>query len=436
MSAKTILACLLTLCLTVGCGATVPPAETVPEELTLYDCGGIQIGVPAKYGEQLLVETTFSPGETPYGSHLLSLSEKASVEAGAADGMEGGIGWLFSIDRLTQAQYEQYLSSDRSERASFARDAESYYVLSSATDVQFYRNDETVDVASPAWKDWETLLGTRETICADMIARNDLTPWTDSAFLSREFTYDSPHAYVKYCPYYTFDGSRGVYDTLVLSQPQKQGEGGIWCVERFYDFSGNVYPLFPQTEDGADAYFARLQADCDSGDGDPALLSPTGAALGYVRATDSFFADAKATADSLVPMDGVNHAYFAQNNRASQLVLDLLLEQPVSGEELLACADGFTPDNWGVLGRYQYGSDWWSPLETALKEAAVGAGQAERDGTMLRFALSYPKDTGEIAAGLTRLLARQKEADSAVFQQVLEGFSPEEQARIARLLSR
>ena len=45
-----------------------------------------------------------------------------------------------------------------------------------------------------------------------MISRNSLTAYSDDQFLNQDFTYDSAHAYVKYYPYYTFDGDKSQYD--------------------------------------------------------------------------------------------------------------------------------------------------------------------------------------------------------------------------------
>jgi len=77
---------------------------------------------------------------------------------------------------------------------------------------------------------------------------------------------------------------------LSLSQPAKQGEGGVWCVERVrfvysqYDWTDThlVFPAALGYDMTAADYYAQLQAACDAGE-HPELLTPEGAALAYAR---------------------------------------------------------------------------------------------------------------------------------------------------------
>ena len=59
--------------------------------------------------------------------------------------------------------------------------------------------------------------------------------------------------------------------------------------------------------------------------------------------------------------------------------------------------------------------------------AAVGDGQAERDGCMMRF---YLTSYGRYADFIGGLLQSQRVADSAAFQTVLEEFYPEQQSAL------
>ncbi len=434
--------------------------ERSPGEMTVYDCKGVEIGLPAKYADQLIVRTDFTAGDDgPVcgGMPLMKVSEKASVEAGKTEGISDGVGWIFTISRLTRAEYEQYILSDRSGELTFATagkaDAgrytapvyDEYYVISSGSDVQFYRSDGEFTIDSPDWKNWEQLWDMRYDVQEDMITRNGLTAYADSDFLSQDFTYSTDHAYVKYYPYFTFDGSTAQYDTLVLSQPAKQGEGGVWCVERFYDERGTVYPYFPSFDTiGAEnvtaaEYYNRLQQVCDTNagtDAEMSQLTPMGAAKRFVE--NSGWYSKPSTADgSFAQTDKLDTAYMEQNVRAQQLALDLMVGRAVSDEELLSCAGDFTADTWGVLGRGMYGSDWWTPMKNALVKAAKGEEQDTRDQQILRLFLSYPKEEGPVAEGLREILHAAEQTDPLIFNKTLRGTCTEqEQARIQVALTK
>ena len=77
------------------------------------------------------------------------------------------------------------------------------------------------------------------------------------------------------------------------------------------------------------------------------------------------------------------------------------------------------------MGRNFYGCDWWTPLQTALGNAAVGSGQADRDRSMMRF---YLTSSGQYADFIGGLLQIQRAAESETFQEVLEEFYPEQQS--------
>lgn len=440
--------------------------EKSTEEMTVYDCQGVKIGLPTKYVNQIIVQTEFDSSEysETYGLPLIRVSEKASVEAGKADGISDGLGWLFSISRMTRAQYEQYICSDQSGRSAFAVSGtdgagqygnvgqytapvyDEYYVFSTATDVQFYSDDGEIDTQSEAWKNWEELCDMSDAVREDIISRNGLTAYSDGQFLYQDFTYDTAHAYVKYYPYYTFDGDKSQYDMLVLSQPTQSarpGKDSVWCVEQWYDEFGNRYLYFPSFDTigaaniTAAEYYNRLQQACDSGSGTDAemqQLTPLGAAQWFVTES-GWYNDPNPAAGSFAKADGLDTAYTTQNVLVEQLVLDLMFKRTVDDETLLSCAEGFTADTWGVLVRNEYGSDWWTPLKAALLKAAVGEQQDFRDQRLLRLYLSYSKTEGTIADGLKDVLSALYQADQATFEKVLnDTCTASEQARIRAAL--
>ena len=150
------------------------------------------------------------------------------------------------------------MQTDGSGISFYARDDQWYYGFSFATDVQAPDDQE-------AFAQLLSELG--EYVKYDMITRNNLTPYSDDEFFERPYTYDSPHIILNYYPYYAYDGSKEEVWTLTLSQPARQGLGGIWCVERWTDSNGNVYPYFPDANGiPAAEYYAEIQARCDSGE--------------------------------------------------------------------------------------------------------------------------------------------------------------------------
>ncbi len=68
---------------------------------------------------------------------------------------------------------------------------------------------------------------------------------------------------------------------LLLSQPVKQGDGGIWCVERWSDEMGNLYYNYVSGAE-EDAYYEEQQAQCDEGH-KVGLLNPEDVAMTFLR---------------------------------------------------------------------------------------------------------------------------------------------------------
>lgn len=149
--------------------------------------------------------------------------------------------------------------------------------------MRFYRSDSSLTGGeSEDLETWEDLNALAPEVQADLIARNGLTPYTVQEFYDQEFTYDGEHAYINYYPNYAQDGTREEFYTLVLSQPVRQGDGGIWCVERMTDQDDRTYVWFPDASMPSAEYYAALQDECDAGKQEN-LLTPLGAAERFVE---------------------------------------------------------------------------------------------------------------------------------------------------------
>lgn len=403
------------------------------EEKTVYSLNGLALALPERYVPLLLVETDPSVlGEDV----LIQVSEKRSAEEGAADyGEDAGFGLIFSISRGTQADHEQNLMLDIGGQRTIATGGGAYYFLNVPTDVRFYRSEEGGAVPEdPDWASWAELNDALVTAAVtDFISRNGLEPWDAAAFYAREYTYDGPHEIVRYDDRFDRYGTRDEYWQLILSQPVRQGAGGIWCVERFYDANGNRSFVFPMGSQAAMEVYTALQDRADAGE-TLEELTPLGAARAYVNDVWRGAED-PAGEESFSLLDGLNQTYMDQNRAALQLVLRLQLydwnrgNEPTD-EELLDCMAAMMPESWGVLGLALYGSEWWPPVQAALERAAVGEDQTRRDARMLACFLSYEGESDIIRDGLTAILRTQYLADETSYLQALETLSDAERARI------
>ena len=109
-----------------------------------------------------------------------------------------GAGLLFNITRYSEAQYEQFLSSDGSGQSFFAKDDTSYYGFFFATDVQAPDDYEAFSLLFSAVGDY---------VKSDMITRNGLTAYSDDEFFNKPYTYDSEHIFSA-TPYYAYTAAR------------------------------------------------------------------------------------------------------------------------------------------------------------------------------------------------------------------------------------
>lgn len=92
---------------------------------------------------------------------------------------------------------------------------------------------------------------------------------------------------------------------LLLSQPVKQGDGGIWCVERWSDEMGNLYYNYVSGVE-EDAYYAEQQAQCDEGH-KVGLLNPEDVAMTFLRDEMGLWS---VTTDDIVVREGTLEDFY------------------------------------------------------------------------------------------------------------------------------
>nr|WP_325238693.1 hypothetical protein [uncultured Oscillibacter sp.] len=421
-----ILVCLLTLSACGGETGSLEPVQTPPpqdggEDVTVYDCDGLEVALPNEYLDLLLVDTEFPDAQESW-KPLISVYEKDSYEAAMED-FGGGGGFLFGFLAMDQAAFEQHINADGDSARVFATDGERYYARTGPTDVQFYRSGLSGSglLDHSDWKTWEKLCELGPLVQDDFLSRNRLSPCNGSQLLEQPFTYAGEHVYLQYAPSVDSDGSRSIFDTLILSQPAAQGQGGIWAVERWLS-DGYVSLYFPDTGVPAAEYYSNLQRACDAGKR-PELLTPEGAAQAFVR--DCF--GLETSLEDFEECGADTAAYAKANLHFRGLVLDLMDGRDVDNEDLLNCAGLVTEETLGILGRSAYASEWWPALRDALEAAAIGDGQQARDRNMLAFFLTIPNIYKE---DLASILQVQAEADFDAFSAALAEFSEEDQTYI------
>lgn len=92
---------------------------------------------------------------------------------------------------------------------------------------------------------------------------------------------------------------------LLLSQPVKQRDGGIWCVERWSDEMGNLYYNYVSGAE-EDAYYAEQQAQCDEGH-KVGLLNPEDVAMTFLRDEMGLWS---VTTDDIVVREGTLEDFY------------------------------------------------------------------------------------------------------------------------------
>lgn len=132
---------------------------------------GLRLNVPKNISELLEIST---PEHDEEGT-LFTVSEQASIDAAKAKGYEGaGMGWLFSIRRISEEEAHRLLCGDMSGVAIFAKDAEnSYYLFCTPTDVRYDR--ETTEQMFADQAQWTALVEWASTVADSFASDNGLT---------------------------------------------------------------------------------------------------------------------------------------------------------------------------------------------------------------------------------------------------------------------
>ena len=261
------------------------PAPTAdPDALltdaALYDLGGgLTLAIPIDIVEDTMV---LFDGDLGDGSEPVfpSVYHRSSYEA-AMEELDSPMGFLFTLFRYDQAEYEQnYLAvNGGAGQTIFAQGGGWYYGMAVPTDVQYYTTGGDLSANDPNYQRWEYIRSRLADIQADFIARNGLTPYDGRADLESPFLWQGEHRYVE-----CHDADYSLSLTLLLSQPATQGSGGIWCVEGTFENNyGGWSKVLPRgIEMTAGEYYAELQAQVDEGQR-PGLLDPVQAAMDWFR---------------------------------------------------------------------------------------------------------------------------------------------------------
>lgn len=266
-----------------------PDPNALLADPVLYDLSnGLTAALPADLKDDLLVETP------EQGEIFFSVYDRRSYEAAGGTGGIDGMGWLFSIVRYDQIAFEQSLGLDNSGRSFFARGDGWYYACLFPTDVRYYSEEADQTEALAVWEGTNRRLP--EEFLPDFTARNGLEPFTSSDYFTADGTlWESEHIYIGY---HTADWSQSI--TMLLSQPARQGEGGIWCVEGYFDnqLGGSALVIPRDTGMTIADFYAQLQEQADQGQRTD-LLTPEGAAMDWLSSRYD-----GVTADQLAPIAG------------------------------------------------------------------------------------------------------------------------------------
>lgn len=247
------------------------------KDLNFVGIDGVKIPIPSKYS------TRDYTGFDSEGDAIMIIYYTPEHD-------KSGYGEILRVYRYSAGEYERnFLEGSLYTGGAFAlaTDGESYYVMSVPTDVQADPSDDA------SFKEYgEVADACRTAIRAYFAAVNGFEPIDSEEFYARKYTYDAEHYFVRFYPYGKGTDS---YYTLVLSQPAKQGEGGIWCVERWLDhhveeiFSpGYIHLTFPDSGDlSAIEYYAKLQEEFDNGEHEE-LASPVSAAKAWAAEIFSY----------------------------------------------------------------------------------------------------------------------------------------------------
>ena len=148
------------------------------KEAVAFENSGITLSIPGEYAEKLVVE------DAPEDGNLFKVSEKASIEAAKAQGVEDdGPGWLFSIGTVPEDEAHMMLCGDMSGADIFAKDAENnFYIFYHPTDVRLVRENYDDPAEMEGWSElteWaatvmDTLVADNEGLTAEKFGNSEV----------------------------------------------------------------------------------------------------------------------------------------------------------------------------------------------------------------------------------------------------------------------
>ena len=206
-----------------GIGIILEPIEPQGDIIDIVEVDGVKIPIYNKH------ESYSDIGYDTDGDYLFILYNKPAYEAAG-----GGNQYLFKLYKYTASEYLYKFASDaefgvppavndfRSRASVVAIDGDYYYVM-------------LIGDVPPT----KTLYS--EAVVEHFAELNGFEKLNDeNNILEKLFTYEGNHKYYQYYP----DGiDTDYFYTIVLSQPTKQGEGGIWCVDRYFSMQTSGTPL-------------------------------------------------------------------------------------------------------------------------------------------------------------------------------------------------
>ena len=211
------------------------PEPTGPEVL---ENDGMTLSIPAGYGDLLIVDVPQDDGN----GILFNVSEKASAEAAAAQGFEGG--GLFRIGKVSEETLHGMLCFDMSGAEVFAKDNEgNYYMFYHPTDVQFVRDsyEGIGDETNEDWKQWTMLNEWAFGSVRDaFMEENGLTPFRRGNSLAE--SYLNRAAYL--------DGAKYTVSTLEFGPLEPEGVDAAPFVERLLEGLTLTEADLSETPDG------------------------------------------------------------------------------------------------------------------------------------------------------------------------------------------
>lgn len=202
---------------------TTPDLYPQIDGIDIVEVDGVKIPIYNKH------ESYSDIGYDTDGDYLFILYNKPQYESAG-----GGNQYVFKLYKYTKHEYLYKFASDaefgvppavndfRSRASVVALDGDYYYVM-------------LIGDAPPT----KTLYS--EAVVEHFAELNGFEKLTDeNNILEKLFTYEGKHKYYQYYP----DGiDTDYFYTIVLSQPVKQGEGGIWCVDRYFSMQTSGTPL-------------------------------------------------------------------------------------------------------------------------------------------------------------------------------------------------